>query len=51
MTNLQAAAEEYAQRKQAQYVAKRGDRVPARAAFDVYMWAFNRFVNNAEVEG
>lgn len=43
-TNLEAAAEQYAQRKQAEYVAKRGGSVPASAAFNVYVWAFNRFL-------
>lgn len=49
MSNLEAAAEIYAQRKQASYVAKRGGRVPAKAAFDVYVWAFNRFVSNPDL--
>ncbi len=49
MTNLETAAELYAQRKQAAYVAKRGGRVPALAAFEVYVWAFNRFISNPDL--
>jgi len=48
MNNLEAAAEAYAQKKQAEYVAKRGGAVPPKAAFDVYVWAFNSFINNPD---
>ena len=48
MTNLEAAAEVYARRMEAAYIAKRGGRVPVKVAFDVYCWAFNRFVANPE---
>jgi hypothetical protein len=48
MSNIEAAAEVYAQRKQREYVMKRGGSVPARAAFDVYMWAFQRFMRNPD---
>ena len=46
MSNIEAAAEAYAQKMQAAYVAKRGGRVPVKAAFDVYLWAFNSFMRN-----
>jgi hypothetical protein len=48
MTNLEAAADAYAKDKQAAYVAKRGGSVPVKAALDVYLWAFNRFVANPD---
>jgi hypothetical protein len=48
MTNLEAAAEAYAQKMQAAYVAKRGGSVPANVALGVYIWAFNRFMQNPE---
>lgn len=48
-TNLEAAADAYAQQAVAKYVAKRGGSVPLNAAFNVYMWAFNRFVANPEI--
>lgn len=49
VTNLEAAAEAYAQRRQAEYVTKRGGSVPVRAAFDVYVWAYNRFIANPDL--
>lgn len=48
MSNLEAAAEAFAQQKQAAYVAKRGGSVPAKVAFDVYLWAFNSFLKNPD---
>lgn len=48
MTNLETAAADYARRKEAAYIAKRGGRVPASAALGVYLWAFNRFTANPE---
>lgn len=47
-TNLEAAAAEFARRAEAAYVAKRGGTVPAQAALNVYLWAFNRFIANPE---
>lgn len=47
-SNLEAAAEAYAQRKQRQYVMKRAGSVPAKAALDVYLWAFSRFMANPD---
>ena len=49
MSNLEAAADAYAKQKQAAYIAKRGGSVPAKAALDIYLWAFNKFVSNPEV--
>lgn len=49
MSNLEAAADAYAKQKQAAYIAKRGGSVPAKAALDIYLWAFNKFVANPEV--
>lgn len=46
MTNLEAAAEAFAQKKQAAYIKKRGGSVPAKAALDVYLWAFKSFIAN-----
>lgn len=48
MSKLEAAAERYARRKEAAYIAKRGGSVPAGAALNVYMWAFNKFMANPE---
>lgn len=48
MTNLEAAAEAYAQRMQRAYVEKRGGRAPVDAAFNVYVWAYKRFVANPD---
>lgn len=49
MSNLEHAADGYARRKEAAYVAKRGGAVPPRAALNVYLWAFDRFMANPEV--
>ncbi|WP_164898552.1 hypothetical protein [Mesorhizobium sp. M7A.F.Ca.MR.362.00.0.0] len=48
MTNLEAAAEAFAQNEQRKYVEKRGGAVPWLAAFNVYVWAYNRFIANPE---
>lgn len=48
MSNLEIAADHYAKQKQASYIAKRGGSVPAKAALDIYLWAFNRFIANPE---
>lgn len=47
-SNLETAAAQYAEHMQAKYIAKRGGSVPASAALDVYMWAFNRFMANPD---
>ena len=49
MSNLEHAAADYARRKEAAYVAKRGGSVPPNAALNVYLWAFERFLANPEV--
>ena len=49
MSNLEHAAADYARRKEAAYVAKRGGAAPPNAALNVYLWAFERFMANPEV--
>ena len=46
--NLEAAADHYAREQSRKYVEKRGGAAPVQAAFDVYMWAFNRFMANPD---
>ena len=48
--NLEAAAEAYARKMERAYVVKRGGRVPTNVAFNIYLWAFNRFLANPEIE-
>ncbi len=49
MTNLEAAAHDYATKRMGAYIAKRGGSVSAKAAQSVYDWAYSRFIT-AEVE-
>lgn len=44
LSNIEAAADAYAKRKEAAYIQKRGGHVPANVALGIYIWAFNRFV-------
>lgn len=48
MTNLEAAAEHYAQEQQRKYVMKRGGSAPESAAFAVYFAAFKAFIANPD---
>lgn len=52
MTNMEAAATAYAREREAAYIRKRGGAVSARAAFNVFCWAYDRFMKNPEtIEG